>query len=294
MTALLSPRDPATVVRVRSEAQSERKAAPNVKRATLPTGVTLTYAEHGDPSGVPVVMLHGITDSWRSFEPVLPHLPAWIRAFAVTQRGHGDADRPATGYRTRDFASDVAAFVDALRLGSVVVVGHSMGTTNALRFAMDHPEHVRGLVLVGGFASYRDNAVIVDYWNSCVSTLSDPIAPDVAREFQESTLAQPIPSELLDLVIAESLKAPARVWRGAFAGLLEDDFTAGLDNVRVPTLCVWGDRDAFLQRSDQEQLVASIRRSRLTVYEGAGHALHWEEPARFAADLAGFVKELDR
>ncbi|HZD54001.1 MAG TPA: alpha/beta fold hydrolase, partial [Woeseiaceae bacterium] len=72
------------------------------------------------------------------------------------------------------------------------------------------------------------------------------------------------------------------------------DFTAGLDNVRVPTLCVWGDRDAFVQRSDQEQLVASIRRSRLTVYEGAGHALHWEEPARFAADLAGFVKELDR
>lgn len=93
------------------------------------------------------------------------------------------------------------------------------------------------------------------------------------------------------LIIKESLKVPARVWRSAFAGLLEDDFTAEIGMIDVPTLCVWGDRDAFPQRSDQDQFLASIRRSRLKVYEGAGHALHWEEPARFAADLTAFVEE---
>jgi pimeloyl-ACP methyl ester carboxylesterase len=62
-----------------------------MKSVELPNGVRLPYVEQGDPSGVPVLLLHGITDSWYSFEPVLPHLPESIHAFALTQRGHGDA-----------------------------------------------------------------------------------------------------------------------------------------------------------------------------------------------------------
>jgi pimeloyl-ACP methyl ester carboxylesterase len=104
----------------------------------LPGRVSLEYVEQGDRTGVPVLLLHGVTDSWRSFERVLPHLPASIRAFALSQRGHGNSSRPAAGYRTRDFGADVAAFADALGLGPVVVVGHSIGSTNAMRFAIDH------------------------------------------------------------------------------------------------------------------------------------------------------------
>jgi non-heme chloroperoxidase len=64
--------------------------------------IELPYVEQGNPSGVPVVMLHGVTDSWRSFEPVLPRLPDDIRAVAVTQRGHGDAPKPESGYGIED------------------------------------------------------------------------------------------------------------------------------------------------------------------------------------------------
>ena len=77
---------------------------PAIKCVELPNRVKLPYVEQGDSSGVPVLLLHGVTDSWRSFERVLPHLPASIRAFALTQRGHGDADRPAAGYGPHDFA----------------------------------------------------------------------------------------------------------------------------------------------------------------------------------------------
>ena len=56
--------------------------------------VRLPYVEQGDPDGTPVLLLHGITDSQRSWEPVLPLLPESIRAIAVTMRGHGDAERP--------------------------------------------------------------------------------------------------------------------------------------------------------------------------------------------------------
>jgi pimeloyl-ACP methyl ester carboxylesterase len=47
---------------------------------------------------------------------LLPHLPASIHAFALTQRGRGDADRPSHGYRTRDFAADMVYFMDAVGL----------------------------------------------------------------------------------------------------------------------------------------------------------------------------------
>ena len=121
---------------------------PIVRSIELPTAGTLQYVEQGDRSGMPVVLLHGVTDSWHSFEPVLPYLPPTMRAFALTQRGHGDSARPAR-YRTREFAADVAAFLDALGLESAVVVGHSMGATNAMGFAIDHPRRTAALVLLG-------------------------------------------------------------------------------------------------------------------------------------------------
>ena len=105
----------------------------------------------------------------------------------------GDADRPATGYRTRDFAADIAAIADSLDLGPAVIVGHSMGSTHALRFAIDYPKLTRGLVLVGSFASYRSNPAIAALWESAVSGMTDPVSPAFVREFQESTLAQPVP-----------------------------------------------------------------------------------------------------
>jgi non-heme chloroperoxidase len=100
-----------------------------------------------------VLLLHGVTDSWHSFELVLPHLPESIHAFALTQRGHGDADHPAAGYGPHKFASDVAAFMDTFEVGSAVIVGYSMSTSIAQRFALDYPERTRGLVLMGSFVS---------------------------------------------------------------------------------------------------------------------------------------------
>jgi pimeloyl-ACP methyl ester carboxylesterase len=261
---------------------------PTVRSIKLRSGLRLEYVEQGDPKGVPVLFLHGFTDSWRSFERILPHLPKSIHAFALTQRGHGDADRPETGYRTRDFAADVAGFMDALELKRAIIVGHSMGSTNALRFAIDYPERTLGLMLVATFATYRGNPVILDFWKRGVSRLTDPIDPAFAREFQQGTVARPVPVTFIDTAVGESLKLPARVWRAAFEGFLQDDFSRELGSVHTPTVVLWGTQDTLAPRSDQDLLLAEISGARLTIYEDAGHALHWEEPERFAADVARF------
>ena len=71
-----------------------------IRSITISSGVTLQYAERGGALGIPVVFLHGVTDSWRSFEPILDRLPGTIRAFAITQRGHGNSSKPAKAIAT--------------------------------------------------------------------------------------------------------------------------------------------------------------------------------------------------
>jgi pimeloyl-ACP methyl ester carboxylesterase len=161
-----------------------------------------------------------------------------------------------------------------------------------LRFALDYPKRTRGLVPMGAFVRFRTNPVITEFWETIVSGLEDPIDRSIAREFQESTLAGPISPCFLETAIAESLKVPARVWRDVFAGLMEDEHVARLDSIAAPTLLIWGDQDAFVPESDQQTLLATIAGSRLQIYPGTGHAVHWEEPARFAADLVAFVERL--
>ena len=252
-------------------------------------GVTLPFIEQGRPAGIPVILLHGYTDSWRSFEPLLPHLPESLHVFALTQRGHGDADRPATGYGARDFSADLAAFMDALGIERAVIVGHSMGSQVAQRFAIDHPKRVLALGLVGAFSTLRDNPVVQGLWDSIVSTLENPVDPAFVRDFQESTVASPVPRALLDAIVAESLKVPARVWRAALHGQMRTDLSGDLGKIKAPTFILWGDRDGICSRAEQERLATSIRGARLSIYAGVGHAVHWEQPRRVAADLRAFV-----
>jgi non-heme chloroperoxidase len=262
------------------------------KFVTLSTGVRLEYAEHGDRNGTPVVLLHGVTDSWRSFERVLPLLPPSIHAFAVSQRGHGESTRPCAGYRLADLSDDLEAFLDAVGVERAVVVGHSLGASVAQQFAVDHQERVSELVLVGAFANmYRDPG-LTDFFDAAIADLTDPVDPSFVRAWQLGTLARTMPADHLEIVIAETLKVPARVWKAAFTGMLETpDFSGRLRGVRVPTLVLWGDRDVYVERESQDRLIDLIPDARLAVYEGAGHALHWEDPLRFASDLIQFVAE---
>lgn len=262
----------------------------NIKHAELSDGIELEYVEQGDASGIPVIFLHGITDSWRSFELLLPHLPESIRAFAVTQRGHGDSDRPARGYLPQDFAADVAKFMDAVGLAAAIIVGHSMGSFVTQRFAIDYPERASSIALIGSFVNCLSNETVKDFAKNDVSKLADPIPSQFVREFQESTFAQPIPAPFLETVVQESLKVPARVWKEAFEGIIGTDFSDKLGKISAPTLILWGDRDLYFPRGDQETLAANIADSELLVYSGIGHTPHWEIPEITAADLVSFVE----
>ena len=188
--------------------------------------------------------------------------------------------------------NDVRAFLDAQNIDRAVVVGHSMGSMVAQRFAIDHPNRVMGLVLTGAFYARRDNPLLVEFWNQAIASLGEPVPPGFVRDFQRSTTVDTLPSDFFATVLDESGKLPGWLWKDLFRGFLVTDFTAEVDRIEAPTLLLWGDRDGFALRADQDSLLARIPGSRLMTYEGIGHAANWEQPERFAADLTGFIDGL--
>jgi non-heme chloroperoxidase len=254
----------------------------------LTTGVTLRYAAQGDPSGVPVVLLTGLTDSHPSYAWMTAHLPDHIRAYALTTRGHGDSDKPEHGYRLSEQAADVAAFLDAVGHDAAVVVGHSMGSYIAQQFALDHPERTIALVLMGAFRAFGHDPELHEF-RAQLDGIEDPVPEQVARDFQESTIERPLAPGQLEQAIAESCKVPVHVWKAALDGLLDavPPTEAGL--ITAPTRLIWGDRDQYIPRDEQLRLADAIPGAELLIYEGTGHAVHWEEPARAAADIAAFI-----
>jgi non-heme chloroperoxidase len=143
---------------------------------------------------------------------------------------------------------------------------------------------------MGAFATLFHDPGLTDFCRSAIAPLADPIDAGFAREWQQSTLARPIPTNHLDTVVAETLKVPARVWHAVFEGLLNTpDFSRDLSRVAVPSLIMWGDQDLYTPRENQHRLVSLIPGARLVVYEGAGHGFHWEDQAQFVKDLMAFV-----
>ena len=258
--------------------------------ARLQTGLQVHYAEQGDPTGQAIIFLHGYSDSWYSFSRVLPLLSPAYHAFALTQRGHGDSDKPACCYTVDDFAADVDAFMDAVGIEEATIVGASTGALFAQRVALSYPRRVSWLVLIGSQTPANE---AISGFLEAVRALEDPVPPEFVRDFQVSTIYNPVPEAFLEKAVSESLKLPARVWRDYMEGALlsiDQDYVVQLREINAPTLILWGERDALFPRAEQERLAAAIPHATLKVYPETGHAVHWERPEQVVHDLETFIQ----
>lgn len=201
----------------------------------------------------------------------------------------GDSDKPASGYRVEDFAADVVPFLDALGIDRAILVGHSGSCLVVRKVALDNPERVAGLVLEASPTTLRDHAGLAEFVGSVVSILQDPIDPAFARSFVTDTASEQLAPELVDQLASELVKVPAHVWKEMFAALMAYDDLVEIERISAPTLLVWGDADGLVDRAMQTMLAEHIRGAELLVYPGIGHTPRWEDPTRFAGDIAAFI-----
>jgi pimeloyl-ACP methyl ester carboxylesterase len=255
---------------------------------SLATGVRLHFVEQGSLTGPAVILLHGYTDSWRSYARVLPLLADRFRVYALDQRGHGRSEQPDSGYGMEDLARDVIAFMDAKGITRAAIVGHSMGGLVAQQVVRLAPERVSRLVLVGSGSGIGHLTHLADF-RAAVLGLTDPIPPEFAREFQYSTVHRPVPDDFMRQAVEESLRLPARLWQALMEGMFAMPRATGVSDGGRPTLVMWGAHDAVIPRSEVDALAALYPGAAVIVYPDLGHAPHWEDPGAFVRDLEAFL-----
>jgi len=257
----------------------------------LSTGVELQYAEHGNKKGTTIIFLHGYTDSWHSFEKVLNLFPEQFHLVAISQRGHGNSSKPRTGYHPKDFAADVSAFIGQQNLGQCIVVGHSMGGLVAQQFAINYPHLLKALIIIDSDASFADNPGFPEFADEVMKLKG--IEYSYAEAFQKSTVSKPVDYLMMNLWINESMKVPLYVWKEAMRGIISVNCTTQLKSLSIPVLIFWGSNDSICLKPGQKRVIQNLKNAKLIVYDGTGHALHWEEPNRFVNDVTKFVNSLN-
>ena len=250
----------------------------------LANGVRLHYAQQGPRTGPALVFLHGYSDSSFSFSRVMPLLPPELRVIAPDLRGHGDSDRPATGYRIADFADDVIEMMDALDVPEAVIVGHSMGSFVAQAIVERAPTRVTRLVLVGSACRARRSR-----------------HGSFGRKWMRFRILWTRRSCARFNTAPSRSRCRKRSWRGdcqqqAHAGPRLEESAPGPDGLSsrrcpadVRTLVLGGDCDAVFSVSEQAGLARlNSVTSTCASFDGVGHALHWEQPRRFVEELLRF------
>lgn len=159
---------------------------------TLPGGVRIPHEERGDPRGTPVVLLHDIGGSADEHGELLPHLDASLRTVVPAQRGHAGVVAPAAGYGVEHLAGDLRGLLDSLAISDAIVVARGYSGWVAARAALERPERVAGLVLVGTPTGSRPGEVTADLARR--GGLAEPARSALAQgfaSFDPAALARP-------------------------------------------------------------------------------------------------------
>ncbi len=264
-------------------------------RVTLSTGINMHFVAKGrlQKKKNAIILLHGYSDSWRSFDEILKLLPIEefkVPVYAIDMRGHGESSRSVDNSYTQDnFTDDLVAFMDKLKIKKAMIIGHSMGSLIAHKFAIDHPNRVMGLVLLGSTTTMANHPVTLELMPIVNSFNDDEAAdPEFVIEFQASTFYNPIPWVTYRYV-SESLRLKGLVWKQTLNGLNVEDHTNQLAQITAPTLIIWGDQDGVFSLSEQNQLDTLIPDSTLKIYPNAGHAVNVEKAAEIIEDIKEFV-----
>jgi pimeloyl-ACP methyl ester carboxylesterase len=256
------------------------------KAERLPNGLTLHYVEAGDPAGKPLLLLHGWTDTSRSWSLLLPQLSKY-RLIIPDLRGHGGSDKPECCYAIGDFAHDIRLLLDAKGIERVSTSGHSLGSFIAQRLAFDHPERIERLVLIGSTASpaFMPGDPL---WNE-VMKLGDKIDPEAPFIREWVGGPTPIDPAFLAAVRPETAAVPRYVWRGVAREVVTTELARAAETITAPTMIVWGDKDPLFGAEMQAGLRAALPHAVFHAFQGLGHNTHWEAPQAIGELIADFI-----
>ncbi|WP_154402815.1 alpha/beta fold hydrolase [Nocardioides speluncae] len=245
-------------------------------------------------AGPLLVLSPGMGDLRSSYRLVAPELAeAGYRVVTVDLRGHGESSVPFDEYTNSATGADLAALIRHLDAGPAVVVGHSFSGGSAVWLASEHPELVRGVVLLEAFTK----PVTINAFMKQLArlVLSSPI---LWAMYYKSLHKGPKPADLAEHVAAmkKNLGETGRMAAARTMGLgTKDDLAGRLERVTAPALAVYGTKspDFADPRAEAESIAAALAgTTEIVMVDGAGHYPHHEYPENTSAAILAFLGRL--
>lgn len=247
----------------------------------------------GEEDGIPLLLLHGNFGTSRWWTPLFDALPDEIYAVAPDLRGCGGSDKPDVGYSIEEQASDLAALIEALRWEGFHLMAHSTSGAIAVEYLLTYPHDVETLTLVDpapveGVFTPLDGYLLLEQMKEDRSLLREALRmlmpaapidgahPEMMRFFEQ--LVEDA-SQMAPAAFTEITRSLAQWNRFADARLLT-----------LPTLLIWGERDALVDRSTiTRTLIAIPGANNLEVLRNVGHSPMIEAPVALANRWLDFL-----
>lgn len=266
-------------------------------------GARVHFQEFGDRSDPAVILIHGYTASvfvWRDVAPMLAS--AGFHVIAIDLLGFGYSEKPRWfDYSITSQARMIARFMDRIGLGKASVVGSSYGGAIAATLALDYPERVEKLALVGAVCNDRvKNHPLLRL--AAIPVVGEAIAPFLAdtRAFHRHRMRLTLAKENHHLITQERVESIARPLSAADAhhSLLAttrnwhaDRITYDAHLINHPTLLLWGENDSVIPVLDAYTLHDEILNSRLVIFKKCGHVPMEEKAELFADIVTEFIRD---
>lgn len=248
--------------------------------------------------GEPVVLLHGFGGSTHLWRQVIPRLAVRHRVVAIDLNGFGWTERPRAreAYTIEGQAALVRGVLDALGIERAHLVGHSYGGGLAIWLAARHPERVRSLSLVAStlptYSTARRRSWAASRPLVALFVRTRALREGFVRGGLERAVADPavVTDELVRAYLARlRVEGATRAFQGLTAPANGSRPEVRLEELRVPTLGVWGEQDRLLTIEDGARGLARIPGSRFVRLAGVGHLPMEEAPELLAATLEEFL-----
>jgi pimeloyl-ACP methyl ester carboxylesterase len=294
-----TPVDP---VDIRFKPGRRREGALAVQYTTI-HGYRRAYLRVG--KGPAILLIHGIGDSSDTWRPVIEQLAKRHTVIAPDLLGHGRSEKPRADYSVAAYANGMRDLLSVLEVDRATVIGHSLGGGVAAQFAYQFPERCERLVLVGSggvgrtvspllrFAAIPGAELVMPLFGLPPVKAASRWLADLLRQFDtalgrdaEEVLAvfDSLPDTTARRAILRTLRSGVD-WRGQVITMLDRAYLAE----GVPTLVIWGRRDAIIPLGHGRLATAAMPGSELEIFDEAGHFPHHTDPSRFAKLVVDFI-----
>lgn len=217
-----------------------------------------------DFDGVPFVLVHGAGSQYMDYHSKMRRT---LNAIALDLPGHGKS--PALEpISIQNYANDVVAFIEALNLDKVILVGHSMGGAIAQQIALNSSELLSGLVLIATGANLQVNQTIID------GIVEKP--EEIASLVTKWSWGQSIDEKMIQQGVEHLLQTPVKIIQADYIACDKFDVGEQLHTIQTPTLIIAGALDKMTRLAWNQALADNIPNSQLKIFVNNGHQVHVE------------------